>query len=281
MSPDFQRHESVDGFRQAVLPALLQDEAANNLMIGILEGLKAPSNVYLATVHTSGNLALAALRTPPHKLILALAEQADPKSLERLIDDLEATDPLLPGCLGTEESAGPFNDLWIARMHCVSTIERHMGVHVLTSPNDIREAPGRAEVATMQHLEQLIEWDIAFAREIEEDPSGQERAAQVRRLVEARRYLVWLDEERQLASCAALARETPNYGCINAVYTPPNLRGRGYATSLVAALARKILASGKKGCCLYTDLANPTSNRIYHAIGFRPLQDQLALRFTY
>ncbi|MCY8590548.1 GNAT family N-acetyltransferase [Bacillus haynesii] len=32
-------------------------------------------------------------------------------------------------------------------------------------------------------------------------------------------------------------------------------------------------------CCLYTDLSNPTSNRIYLAIGYRPVADSIACAF--
>jgi predicted GNAT family acetyltransferase len=57
------------------------------------------------------------------------------------------------------------------------------------------------------------------------------------------------------------------------VYTPAHLRNCGYATSCVAALTRRVLESGKKFCCLYTDLANPTSNSIYQKIGYHPICD--------
>jgi uncharacterized protein len=51
------------------------------------------------------------------------------------------------------------------------------------------------------------------------------------------------------------------------------LRNRGYAASCVATLTKLMLDSGKKFCCLYTDLANPTSNSIYQKIGYQPICD--------
>lgn len=56
---------------------------------------------------------------------------------------------------------------------------------------------------------------------------------------------------------------------IGSVYTPPTLRSRGYASSAVAAASRVALDGGARRCALYTDLANPTSNRIYTALGYR------------
>jgi predicted GNAT family acetyltransferase len=63
------------------------------------------------------------------------------------------------------------------------------------------------------------------------------------------------------------------------VYTPPGRRGRGYATALVAALSAELLAAGRRFCFLYTDLANPTSNRIYQRIGYERVCDSAEIRF--
>jgi predicted GNAT family acetyltransferase len=57
------------------------------------------------------------------------------------------------------------------------------------------------------------------------------------------------------------------------VYTPPEHRRRGYATALVADLSRHALRTGAERCMLFTDLANPTSNRIYARIGYRRCGD--------
>jgi predicted GNAT family acetyltransferase len=64
---------------------------------------------------------------------------------------------------------------------------------------------------------------------------------------------------------------------IGAVYTPPEARGRGYATALVAAVSQHLLDRGRAFTYLYTDLANPTSNSIYQKIGYRPVADPLEL----
>jgi predicted GNAT family acetyltransferase len=58
---------------------------------------------------------------------------------------------------------------------------------------------------------------------------------------------------------------------ISQVYTPPALRGRGYAGSVVAAVVERIFAEGRDTACLYTDMRNPFSNRCYAKIGFRPV----------
>ena len=59
---------------------------------------------------------------------------------------------------------------------------------------------------------------------------------------------------------------------VGPVYTPGEQRGRGYASATVAAVAEAAQRDGHQ-VCLFTDQANPTSNKIYEAIGFRPVVD--------
>ncbi len=66
---------------------------------------------------------------------------------------------------------------------------------------------------------------------------------------------------------------------VGLVYTPPALRGRGYASACVAATSDRALASGRRFCTLYTDLANPTSNGVYRRIGYRRIGDSRMIGF--
>jgi predicted GNAT family acetyltransferase len=77
------------------------------------------------------------------------------------------------------------------------------------------------------------------------------------------------------------ARLTGNgYGWIGPVYTPPALRRRGYAGAGVAAASRRLLDAGASRCVLFTDLDNPTSNKIYYEVGYRRFADWEQHRFT-
>jgi predicted GNAT family acetyltransferase len=67
-------------------------------------------------------------------------------------------------------------------------------------------------------------------------------------------------------------RPTKNGMTVSYVYTPPVYRGKGYASALVAQLSREILLE-KTYASLYTDIQNPTSNKIYQLIGYEPVGD--------
>ena len=70
----------------------------------------------------------------------------------------------------------------------------------------------------------------------------------------------------------------PSFGVarVGPVYTPPAQRGRGWASNAVAGISRRIQAEGSR-VCLFTDQANPTSNKIYTALGYQPVADMANL----
>jgi predicted GNAT family acetyltransferase len=120
----------------------------------------------------------------------------------------------------------------------------------------------------------IMEWMTGFIRETGALGPA-ERVA--RPILEQRKFYLW-DYDGPRCVVAA-ARETPHGACVNAVFTPEEYRRNGYATAAVAALTKMLLASGKQFCCLYTDVANLTSNAIYHRIGYRPVREDVELIF--
>jgi predicted GNAT family acetyltransferase len=125
-------------------------------------------------------------------------------------------------------------------------------------------------------LELITKWVDAFSSEIGEQSSHARAVAES--VIGPQRLFIW-DTPTGPASIAAWARPTPNGVGINLVYTPPELRGNGYASNCVAALSQHLLDSGKRFCTLYTDLANPTSNKIYRNIGYKHVCDSKRIIF--
>src|SRR5207245_4131635 len=95
--------------------------------------------------------------------------------------------------------------------------------------------------------------------------------------------LLW-ENGGQPVSMAGWGGWTPNGIRVGPVYTPPELRGRGFATTLTAELSRclldgRLFEDGRRFCFLYTDLANPTSNAIYERIGYRRVAESAEIWF--
>jgi predicted GNAT family acetyltransferase len=84
---------------------------------------------------------------------------------------------------------------------------------------------------------------------------------------------VWFWDHDGEAVCV-VGVSPPAYGVvrIGPVLTPKPHRGHGYASAGVARATQDALDAGHR-VCLFTDVDNPVSNRIYAAVGFRPLAD--------
>jgi predicted GNAT family acetyltransferase len=142
-------------------------------------------------------------------------------------------------------------------------------------PRRFRPA-GALRRAQEADLPTIAPWVAAFSHEAHlTDPSDPQQVARDR--VRARSVFLW-DDGRPV-SMAAWAGRTERGIRVNLVYTPPEHRRRGYASACVADLTQRLLHEGQTFCCLYTDLANPTSNRIYQTIGYRPVCDMSDFHF--
>lgn len=274
------RHSDLSGFSAAAGAFLRAHEAEHNLILGLVAQLGSGRHAYappwyMATVAHRGQVVAAALRTPPHDLILSrLAEEA---ALPPLIEDALATWPApgaLLGVLGPTAAAAGFAAGWCARRGGAPSRLMAERIHELAGPpSPPLGVPGRCRPATAADRPLLLEWVQAFHRDALE-PIPPERAAQQLDTglpeTEGRGFRVWEDGGRPV-SMALFTGPTPRGMRVGGVYTPAALRGRGYASAVVAALSGELLARGRERVYLFTDVANPISNRIYHRIGYRPV----------
>lgn len=269
-------------FLEAVEPLLIEDEARNNLILGIAGTLHDHPTVYeeyrLWIVEDRGRTVGAALRTPPYNL--ALGGPASPVVLQALAESLHAAGAELPGVTGAGPEVERFAALWEARARVARRQRMAQRIYRLTVLHPVEGVPGRARPATEDDRQLLLEWIRSFVAEAvpEGTPDlGPERTVDAR-LGEGRGgFTIW--ENGGPVSLAAWGATTPNGVRIGPVYTPPEHRGRGYGSAVTAAVSAERLGSGATFCFLYTDLANPTSNKIYKDIGYEPVCDSIDFAF--
>jgi predicted GNAT family acetyltransferase len=267
-------------------PFLLADEARHNLILGIAgnirDGFYDERRLWL--VRDGGEVTAAALRTPPFNLILA-----QPRSSEALAALVEAvTREELPGVVGGEPEVNEFAGLWSKRTSRVARTNMRQGVYALEQVELLQEVPGSARVATADDRELALRWWIAFADEVlHEGGPGRDRAEETldHRLSSSQAGILLWEDGGAPVSLAGWGGRTPNGIRIGPVYTPPELRGHGYATALTADLSQRLLdgrlfEGGRRFCFLYTDLANPTSNAIYERIGYRRVAESAEIVFA-
>jgi uncharacterized protein len=271
----------ADQFLRAVGPTLELHEAEHHLLLGVAAALRGSppspeSAPFFAAVTDAAGLALAALMAPsrpfPRPLLLASDRDDIATALEPLWDAMAASGHAPRRVLGTTRHAESFAAGWQRRTGCATRLHMRQRLHMLTSVRDVPATPGVLRTAGPADAELVGDWVIAFAREaLGETLSADDARATAERRVAAGEVYLWVDGEPR--SMAARARPTARGIAVNAVYTPPEWRGRGYATACVARLSAQLLDEGREFCVLYTDLANPTSNAVYARIGYRGVRD--------
>jgi len=271
-------HHSMDAFLQGTLAYLEQNEALNNLMLGICNRVKTIpeyyKEVYMVTVEASEDLILAAVMTESQKLVVYSNKDEYNGAIELLVKDLQSKNRSIPGVVGSKELSQKACDIWRKHHQCNIKLEMNMRVYELREVNKDMIGNGVFRVAGEEDLELVAQWvgDFEMDTGLNMKPDREKSYEMAKNRIQKKGIFLWEDEGK-VVSMAAKARPTQNGCTVNLVYTPKELRGRGYAGSCVAALSQHLLDEGYQFCSLFTDLANPTSNSIYMKIGYKPVGD--------
>jgi uncharacterized protein len=267
------RHADAGDFLAQAGEFLGAREAEHNLILGLtsrllVEPLLYGEPAYFAVVEEGGRVVGATMRTPPHNLILS--EVDDLGAIGPLLEDARAVFGALPGVVGPKEAVAKFAAAWPAKAR-LEIAQRAFRADYVDAPTGV---PGRMRDYERRDRELAAQWMDAFAEEaLPEAPPGTSEEFVDRREEDPDGGIVLWEDDGAVVSMAGFGGRTPNGIRIGPVYTPPELRGRGYASALTAAVTQRLLDGGLRFCFLFTDLANPTSNSIYQRIGYEPVSD--------
>jgi len=280
------RFDDPAAFFAHAAPFLERREAENNLILGLRARLERDRHAfgdedpYLAVAEDGGAVVAAAFRTPPHSFGLAATER--PEAVDAFANDLRGME--LPGVLGPNALAERFADRWreLAGVRAWLALEQRIyEARHATAPAGV---PGLYRDYLAEDHDLAAAWMDAFVAEALPDAPpgrGDDGVAFVaRRVADPDGGLVVWENHGVPVSIAGFGSPTPNGIRVGPVYTPPELRGRGYASALVGELTTRLLAGERSLCFLFTDLANPTSNSIYQRVGYRPVADVSDWRFA-
>jgi GNAT superfamily N-acetyltransferase len=260
------------------------EEVRYNLILGVSSRLLDDLHEYgqedpwFVTVEEEDGVFGLALRTPPFEILVA-AFPGDLAEISGLLAaEASSAFDVLPGVVGEPNIADLFACEWCTGRGVEIKQTMRQRVYGLTEVKPIPLSPGTLRRAGIGDKELVGRWVAGFQEDtfghVDEDRVV-ERAA---KMLERGDVYLWVDGDP--VSIAARTRPTGDVITIGMVYTPPRLRKRGYASSCVATLCGRLLRSGFKHCALYTDLSNPTSNKIYKQIGFTEVCDSISHTFT-
>jgi len=259
-------YEDANEFAREVMPWIEREPVRYNLIatvVALLASGDRPSKddlVLWTVVDGDGSIAGLAIQTPPWPMLIT---DMPPAALQTLAAEAKAQ--------GLQRFNGP-NARCLAELVAGDApirMSRASGLHWLRRVVPPEDVPGHARLAELADVPLAFEWAEGF----QADVGGEEplQMSQMETLIAGQGLWVW-EHEHRLVSMASWTKPVHGVVRINLVYTPPELRGHGYASALVSAVSQTILDRGHIPI-LYTDLANPTSNKIYAAVGFEKLEE--------
>ena len=281
---ELNRHENAADFLARAGDFLAAREAEHNLILGLgsrlqREPLLYGEPAYLTTVEDGGQVVGVTMRTPPHNLILS--EIDDENAIPLLLEDARGVFGTLPGVVGPKAPAAEFAELWQEATGADARVEIEQRCFRAEQVRPPVNVAGAMRGYEPRDREVAVRWMDAFVDEALHGPEPESAEVFVdRRSEDPDAGLVLWENDGETVSMAGFGGPTPNGIRIGPVYTPPELRGRGYASALTAALTQRLLDDGRRFCFLFTDLANPTSNSIYQRIGYRAVSDVDLWRFS-
>jgi hypothetical protein len=260
-------------FGERIRPLIVAEPFLSNIVATVVDApyANAPSARWLR-VHDGDELAGAAIWTPPRGVHLG---PMSPPGARQIADYLVEGGSLPPSVNGPNRAALAF-----ARRVCVRAgrnaapggASRLYRLDRLTPPDGVL---GRTRAVNAGDRSLVLDWLSAF--DAEANPGGglaNYEPVVDHRLSSGQTMWLWEVSGEPVSFCwYTPVSRLATVSRIGAVYTPAALRGHGYASANVAAASRLALGAGAAACMLYADLANTTSNRIYQAIGYRPVAD--------
>jgi predicted GNAT family acetyltransferase len=268
-------HKTAAKFRQTAEPLLAADPVRHTIML--TGAARADENAVRITLHDKGDLVGAVLRIPPYPLVVSAmpVEAADITAKA-----VHVICPELSGVSGPARASEAFAAAWT---RLTDTSAHQTYANRLFELGELRPpaVAGQARLATENDLPLLTEWFELFMAETFHHAAGAAEPAgeQARRMLQPGSVSIFWDFEGTPVALACARGPISGMVRVAPVYTPPEHRGHGYASAATAAASQWALDQGADHVLLYTDIANPITNRIYPRIGYQPLEDSAEYTF--
>lgn len=251
---------------------LASEPVLHNVILTLLEARAAypePGRYWLAT--DDGAAAGVVFQSPLN--FIATLTPMTPDVVAAMVDAIAEAGVALPGVSGEAGTAARFAGQWTERHKSAAVPYEGQRIYEVRDVLETPAAGGHLRRAKRDDRELVIAWLSGF----QADTGGEQGGSNPDAVVDRRSF--WLWEDRGPASMAVSTPPVERVVRVGYVYTPPELRNRGYAGACVGALSKQVLEGGHRSI-LYTDLGNPVSNSIYRRLGYRAVAEVLRYRLT-
>jgi predicted GNAT family acetyltransferase len=283
MVEQIRKYDSVSTFLNDCKSVLMQKECENNLILGICnhvlnKSLDPEKYILIAAIEKSGTIISCAVTTPNKTLLATFTTQFD-AAVKPLASYFNRNQINLKGVSGETAVINSFMEAYQKPITNSTTVL----LHTMKTLQSIELVPhSELILATTQDLPVLTRWLKNFqidAGLLPLKPDEEIQAVTEDKIQKKVLYKLVVGEDQQPVSMAAVVRETEHFTIISWVYTPPDSRSKGFATTAVYKLTELMSNTHQKHCALFTDKSNPVSNKIYLNIGYQPVAEYLDIDF--
>ncbi|RDI43144.1 GNAT family N-acetyltransferase [Falsibacillus pallidus] len=274
-------YNTISEIKERAEALLMKEEAKNNLPLGLMYQLERSerNDVLIAAIEDGQDLNAFFLMTPPHNLIISVDKNKDWKgSIRQAVKNLQAAAIKIPGIVAEKETADFFAEEWTSTTGQSREMLMRQRIYQLREVKKTSPSEGNMRLADERESGLITHWLLSFIEDTGEHPlSEKEAEARAAAMIQEKSIYLW-EHNDKIVSMARKARCAKNVAVVNFVFTPREERKKGYASAVVSQLSRKLLKD-YAFCGLYTDLDNPTSNKIYMEIGYEPVADSSMIKF--
>ncbi|MDA1883288.1 GNAT family N-acetyltransferase [Bacillus cereus group sp. BY105LC] len=267
-------YEEIVNFKEEVTPFLEKNEQENNLILGVLQMVHQP--IFMGIAKQGEEIAVVFLQTEEKKQIIVATSEMVEEDIVELAKKLAEVYPDVPGLIGNKKIVQRLAEEIAVLENKKTTVAMEQGIYELKQVKKKWNGDEVFREVNSDELTLIEQWIYQFCEDVNL-PTTKEEAKQTAHTLITNHRLFGLEVDGKLVSVAAKTRPTKNNITVNFVYTPKEERKKGYASNCVAALSQRMLDEGYKTTTLYTDLANPTSNKIYQEIGYEQIAESVLI----
>jgi uncharacterized protein len=265
------RIHGVEEFLSQTQALIEREEAAHQILFDLCAHLKKFPEAFLPdpyfkVIDGDNGVALAAVMARPHHLVLGGRGGDLNEWIEGIARDLLGTRWNVPGVIGPSVMAYKFAGIW-ANLACVKFIKgKALVIYEIKKLQWPPDVPGKLKLASMTEVDWITEWIHQSQKEALPDRNVPSPREVVEARIKACDVYYWEDEKP--VSLAAVMPAGLNGVRISLVYTPPEFRGKGYASICTASVTKMLLDARCKVCTAISEADDELTNRMYERIGY-------------
>lgn len=270
-------YSDTQQFWNEISPSLRKDEAKNSLILGLCDAFRTqPSLCLFQAALFNAEHFLGALVASEYKGFLNLLPSplSNSEYAQKLFSTFQKKSLPIKNLIGEKSTVEIYQHVLEQKGYTLK-INMRQGIYRCTQVS----MPAIPESVSFRWAqEQDVDFIGSWIRDFHFEAVPHDPPFDFTELAASRiaKKMIYVAEVNGVpVSIAAWSRDIGTSNSVNLVFTPKQFRNRGYASMVTAMITKKCLDSGKLETNLYTDMSNPTSNKIYQKIGYSFVSDSL------